>query len=263
MSGRPSDPDSLAAPQRTPTARAESWSIGYALIAYALSWLVIGAVSLGLWIPVHGLGALSIDAAWLATLIPLYRSGRLGWRDLGFRGISPLRATGLVAGTLILYGWVTAYWEDAVSVRHIRNPFAGINHHSTVVIVLVGLSAVMSPVVEEVFFRGFLYRCFRNRLTVAPASLLVGLMFGLIHTQYPLAVALDVAFGGVLLCLLYEYTGSLLPCIAVDLYLDVGGFVRELTGVAYSYVTEAFLAAALIVILLSHLRSHAFARSTG
>jgi membrane protease YdiL (CAAX protease family) len=236
------------------------WTISYALAAYALSWLVIGCVSLGLWIPVHGLGALSIDAAWLATLVPLYRSGSLRLKDLGFRGVSPGRAVSLVVMTLVVYVWFAAAWDSAVSVRHVASPFGGIGRHSTIVIVLVGLSAVISPIAEEIFFRGFLYRCFRNRLPIGHASVLVGVMFALIHTQYPVAVLPDLAFVGILLCLVYEYSGSLIPCIAIDLYLDLGGFVHDLTGVSYSYVTEIFLAAGLILILAWYVNSRVFDR---
>jgi len=52
------------------------------------------------------------------------------------------------------------------------NPVAlCIAHQSTVVIVLTGFAAaVAAPVVEEIFFRGLLYRCLRNRFGIAPAS---------------------------------------------------------------------------------------------
>jgi membrane protease YdiL (CAAX protease family) len=202
-------------PDRPPATRSERWTISS---AYALSWLVIGCVSLGMWIPVHGLGALSIDAAWLATLVPLYRWGSLRLKDLGFRGVSAPRAASFVVATLVVCAWFGAAWDSAVSVRHVASPFAGIGRHSTIVILLVGLSAVISPIAEEVFFRGFLYRCFRNRLPTAHSSVLVGVIFALIHTQYPVAVLPDLAFLGAVLCLVYEYTGSLTPCIAVDLY---------------------------------------------
>lgn len=43
-----------------------------------------------------------------------------------------------------------------------------------------------APIVEEMFFRGFLYRSLRNRMGVVPAALIIAIVFGLGHTQYAL-----------------------------------------------------------------------------
>lgn len=45
--------------------------------------------------------------------------------------------------------------------------------------VLTGFAvAVCAAVIEEIFFRGLLYRAFRNRSGIAPAALINGIMFG-------------------------------------------------------------------------------------
>ncbi|MCW3018185.1 MAG: hypothetical protein JWN10_493 [Solirubrobacterales bacterium] len=49
----------------------------------------------------------------------------------------------------------------------------------------------IAPVVEEIFFRGLLYRALRNRLAVIPAAAIDGVIFGLGHMQYPLLVRPD------------------------------------------------------------------------
>jgi uncharacterized protein len=53
--------------------------------------------------------------------------------------------------------------------------------------VLAGFAAAVSaPVVEEIFFRGVLYRSFRNSFAVIPASVIAGVIFGLAHASvYP------------------------------------------------------------------------------
>jgi membrane protease YdiL (CAAX protease family) len=58
----------------------------------------------------------------------------------------------------------------------------------------------------------------------------IGVMFGLVHTEYALGVLPELAVYGGLLCVLYERTGSLLPGIALNVYLDAGGFEQALTG---------------------------------
>jgi hypothetical protein len=78
------------------------------------------------------------------------------------------------------------------------------------------LIIVSAPLCEEIFFRGFLYRILRGRLGLWPALVIDGALFGAIHVTSggPLAVAV-IAPLGFLLCLVYERSGSLYPCIAL------------------------------------------------
>jgi membrane protease YdiL (CAAX protease family) len=75
---------------------------------------------------------------------------------------------------------------------------------------------VVAPICEEIFFRGFLYRILRGRMGLWPALVITGALFGAVHLSSggPLAVAL-IAPLGFLLCLVYERSGSLFPCIAL------------------------------------------------
>jgi hypothetical protein len=75
---------------------------------------------------------------------------------------------------------------------------------------------IVAPIAEEIFFRGFLYRILRGRMGLWPALVIDGALFGAIHLTSggPLAVAL-IAPLGFLLCLIYERSGSLYPCIAL------------------------------------------------
>jgi membrane protease YdiL (CAAX protease family) len=230
--------------------RSRRWTIRYAVGAYAASWAVVGAVSLitlppALRLP-PGAGALTIDAAWLTTLIPLYRAGSVRLEDLGIRSTSGARAVGLALLVFVATSVFDAIWAPAAGVRAFANPFSGVSHASAGAVAVASVSALVSPVAEEVFFRGLLYRCFRNRLAVAPASVLVGAMFALVHTEYSPAVLPELAVYGALLCLLYEHTGSLWPGIALDAFLDVGGLEQALTGMN----TLAFAAVALVVVAL-------------
>ena len=80
----------------------------------------------------------------------------------------------------------------------------------------VAIIVVVAPLCEEIFFRGFLYRILRGRLGLWPALVIDGALFGAVHLTSggPLAVAL-IAPLGFLLCLVYERSGSLFPCIAL------------------------------------------------
>jgi membrane protease YdiL (CAAX protease family) len=85
---------------------------------------------------------------------------------------------------------------------------------STSLAVVTGIFVIaVAPVVEEFFFRGFLYQAFRNRIGVWAAAGASGLIFGAIHFKPEFLVPL--AGLGILLAWLFEKTGSLWPCIAV------------------------------------------------
>jgi membrane protease YdiL (CAAX protease family) len=227
------------------------WSVRYALVAYGGSWVFVGCVSLvaWLWFGIRGwggVGALWFDVAWLASLVPLYRAGVLSAGALGLRSAPVARSVGLALLVFVSVGVFDAVWRSALALGSVSNPFSGVSGKGTATIVLTGVAAVVSPVVEEVFFRGLLFRCFRNRYALLPASVLIGVMFGLVHTEYPLGVLPELVVYGALLCALYEYTGSLWPGIALNVYLDAGGFEQALTGRS----TVVFWTFVLLVLVL-------------
>jgi membrane protease YdiL (CAAX protease family) len=68
-------------------------------------------------------------------------------------------------------------------------------------------AAVVVPIGEEVFFRGFLYNALKARYTVRIAIVMSGLIFALIHVG-PIAIVLIWPIG-MILAYAYEKTGSL------------------------------------------------------
>ena len=96
-------------------------------------------------------------------------------------------------------------------------PFAGMLLTLVAALVAVALLVcVMAPIAEELFFRGFVFTAFRRSLGLPVAAVLTGAIFGAIHlggTEIEFIVPLAVF--GVLLCLLYVWTDSLLPCIVL------------------------------------------------
>ena len=75
---------------------------------------------------------------------------------------------------------------------------------------VVFLITILGPLAEEVFFRGFLYRAMRRRLSAAPAILINGILFGLIHMSVARLVPLAVL--GMIMAWLFEKTRSLVAC---------------------------------------------------
>jgi membrane protease YdiL (CAAX protease family) len=72
---------------------------------------------------------------------------------------------------------------------------------------------VVAPVCEEFFFRGFLFRVMRVRMTFWPAAAIDGVLFGLVHG---VNVVLPIlVFLGIVLCWVFERTGTLFATIAI------------------------------------------------
>ncbi|HTE19404.1 MAG TPA: type II CAAX endopeptidase family protein [Armatimonadota bacterium] len=74
-------------------------------------------------------------------------------------------------------------------------------------VLLVLIVGLVGPVAEEVFFRGFAYRAFKERFGVRGGVVLSALLFALIHGN-PIALV-PIFVAGALLAWLYERTGSL------------------------------------------------------
>lgn len=225
------------------------------VLATVAASVIVGVLKLfGIDVP-HGIGGLIVEIALLCTLVPLYRSGALRPVDLGLRRVPAARSVGFAVLGLFAYGWSSRLWSSAVHPPPVHSNFAGIANQSTLVIALTGLAAVAgAPIVEEIFFRGFLYRSLRNRMGILPGCLIVGLVFGIGHTQYPLLVRPVLAGFGVITCLMYERTGSLLPGIALHSSIDSSGFEYALTG-RIDIVFYSFALLALAMLLLGFFKT--------
>jgi hypothetical protein len=159
-------------PWPQPTARSREWTVRYALIAYVLAFAVVVASAVVLYYGVGvrlrvGAGVLIVDVILLGSLVPLKLKRGLTRRDLGLRSAPAARSVGLVVLALIAYILITVLWVAAVRPTSAANSLADVRHQSTINVVLAVFAiAVSAPVVEEIFFRGLLYRSLRNRLPV-------------------------------------------------------------------------------------------------
>src|SRR4051794_34067782 len=92
----------------------------------------------------------------------------------------------------------------------------GVDDSTAAMLAVAFLVAVVAPMAEEFFFRGFFFTALRNWRGLWPAAIGTGLVFGAIHgSSADVAFLLPLAFFGFALCLLYAKTRSLYPGIAV------------------------------------------------
>lgn len=84
-------------------------------------------------------------------------------------------------------------------------------------LVLFVIGAILAPLGEEIYFRGFFYSALRAYFNVPIALVLSGAIFGILH--FDLARFFPLAVGGIGLAWLYERTGSVYtPFIAHSLW---------------------------------------------
>lgn len=79
------------------------------------------------------------------------------------------------------------------------------------IIILVLMAVVVAPVVEEIIFRGCIYRFLKSQTTLLGAQILSGAVFAMLHANLLSFVPLVLV--GVLLARAYEKTGSLAVAI--------------------------------------------------
>jgi len=126
-------------------------------------------------------------------------------------------------------GWaalgLAAYWALAIAYSALVQPDAeqetlenlGTDESTLWLFGAAILVIVLAPASEEFFFRAFFYRALRSKLSIVPAALVNGAIFGAIHFENAdMAEILPVlAILGVIFCLVYEKTGSLFAVIGL------------------------------------------------
>lgn len=83
----------------------------------------------------------------------------------------------------------------------------------TVLIAFIS-AAVISPIYEEIFYRGFLYRWLRTRTGFTGAILISSLIFTIVHIPAYNAMPVNF-FSGIIFALAYERTGSIWPSVII------------------------------------------------
>lgn len=75
-------------------------------------------------------------------------------------------------------------------------------------------AAIISPIYEEIFYRGFLYRWLRTRIGFISAVLISSIIFTVVHIPTYNAMPVNF-FSGIIFALAYERTNSIWPAIII------------------------------------------------
>ena len=242
-------PDDEEAPSRPARGRAPRaqvpWTPRHVVISLVVVAVVFGAAIaaiLGL-VEVVAIDGWGEHVVFLVAAILLHGSMLLtvwffavrprddGWALLGFRRVKPISTTIIVIfGVAIAQSAVFGY---TLLVEQLGIDFLvpdQLPHECAddpVRFAIIAISAIIvAPLVEEIFFRGFMYQALRRTMAILPAALLTSVVFGIAHIDP--AIIIPIAVVGMILLGIYRWTGNLWSSI--------------ITHAGYNAVTVAALA---------------------
>jgi membrane protease YdiL (CAAX protease family) len=218
-------------PSRQRRPRWRPWSAVLALIA-ALVAALFGAAVIGIAAAPFGAslsdppGSVTIlatiwqDLCFIGAALFFARAAERPWPwQFGLRRVPVWPAVGWAIVAWLGFYAFTAAFVGILGLHPKEDDLPeqlGINNSTIALIVVALLVAVIAPVAEEFFFRGFFFGALRNWKGTWPAALITGLVFGGIHAgSSDPAYLVPLAAFGLALCLLYVKTGSLYPCIGL------------------------------------------------
>ncbi len=83
--------------------------------------------------------------------------------------------------------------------------------------------AIIAPIAEEIVFRGYMYKAFRDRFKMWYAILLSAALFAVIHLEWRAALSLFVI--GIVLAYVYEKTGNIMAPITLHILNNAVAFL--------------------------------------
>jgi membrane protease YdiL (CAAX protease family) len=192
-------------------------AIGFAVFMLLLSW----QINLGLFVTLWEL-PLVVPAWWFTV-----RKYKVGWRALGVRSFSA-DFLGIGVVLLILAMGFNLVYNVVLSQFDLESQMdlvALFEDLSSPWLLLVG-GIVVAPVVEELFFRGFVFAGLRERYGWRKAGLISAGLFAVLHFQ-PLMVV-PILLLGMIFAYLYHRSGSIWPAVIVHVLTNAAGL-----GAAY------------------------------
>lgn len=201
------------------------WTVGLAFtaaVALALAGRAIVATDstsngalLGVGIVLIVVNVASVGVALLLAKM----HGKPSAAGFGLRRPPLARAVGLLLAvgigfTVASVLWVAALGLDGEDGQALTDRL-GTDGALTILILIVVLT-ILAPLAEELLFRGYVFRALRNSQGVWPAAITTGVLFAATHIGWiPIAFMVPIVLFGIGLCLLYHWTASLYPGIAL------------------------------------------------
>jgi hypothetical protein len=166
---------------------------------------------------------LFVGLAELAFLLPVWwftvRKYRVGWGALGLRRFHAAMV-GLGCGLLLVSFVFNLFYGSVLALFGLRAQVDLVpilaQLSSPWLLLLAGV--IVAPLVEELFFRGFVFAGLRPRYGWPKAAAISSALFALFHLQ-PLAI-LPIFLLGYLFAFLYQRSRSLWPAILMHVLMN-------------------------------------------
>ncbi len=235
-------------PDKIPEKKSVSWSIMDIVrvaIMVIFSGYILGAAGPLILKPLHFnmdvnlrmmLGTFFIDiiagAIILYFVLVKYRE-KISSLGIAFKNfyknvLSGIAAYIFIMPILILVLIVSMLFLNAIGYKPPLQPVFDMfleEKRSNVILFLTIFVSILGPIIEEIFFRGFVYNAIKKRFGVLLGVLLSGALFSMLHTN--IVGFLPIMILGVLMAFLYEITGSLIASVSIHILHNsiIVGFV--------------------------------------
>ncbi len=223
------------------------WGFGFAafIVALLITFLLVGILAAALDVDPGGKQpasftvaataiqdtALVATAVFFAAMVARPRAWHFGLRRTAFWPAVGWAALGLVAFYLFaaIYGAIVQPDAEQEITESL-----GADQGTLGLIVAGCVVMILAPLAEEVFFRGFFYASLRTKFGIAAAALVNGVVFGLVHFGFEsvdqLLILPPLMVLGVILCLVYEKTGSLWPAVGMHAFNNAVAYAVQADG---------------------------------
>ena len=183
-----------------------------------------------------GAGFLLEALLLLAAALFSVRKYNLSWSSLGLR--APKRGGYWFPVPIFFAAFVILFVNAGIASAAGTDVEGNVSDElfdSALLIVLLGIVSLgLAPLMEETFFRGFLFGGLRGRWGLLGAAFASGLLFSLAHftglSSLPLLPAIGMI--GMLFAWSYHYTGSLFAPIGGHFLFNLAAFIFGVAGVS-------------------------------
>lgn len=194
------------------------WSIGDTWMGVVLLVLISGGMVAALFLGLkreyfQNIGVLLLELVYLLPIVLIFAWRRISWKHLGF-GAFNINVVGIGCGLLLggysiilLHNWLLTIFGVDTQGDQIFQMFDQLESPAWLFVV----GAIVAPIVEEIFFRGFLFQGFRQKYGWMPALFLSSAIFGAAHLD-PVSLIPTFVLGCVL-AYVYHRSNSVWPGI--------------------------------------------------
>ncbi len=217
--------------QKTPWGNKELWSLLFLVlilvpffIEYLLKGYLENVISNQLYVGTL-IGFIMSIVFMIGIYVIALKPKKLSWKEVGISRFPSSYLRPIIGWTFVLIAvsvGLVMLMELLIGVNTSNSKSQSLQSNLTILTFLIGFisAAVISPIYEELFYRGFLYRVLRSKFGVTIGMLISSTIFMLVHI--PTYNTLPVNFvGGLIFSWTYEKTGSIFPAMIIHSIFNV------------------------------------------